>query len=33
MKNQIIQKFQSLGILKDRVAKQNIHFFNRLAMG
>jgi len=31
MKNQIIQKFQSLGILKDKAAKQRTHFFNHLA--
>jgi hypothetical protein len=26
MKNQIIQKFQSLKMLKERVARQKIHF-------
>jgi hypothetical protein len=31
MKNQIIQKFQSLEIFKDRVTKQRTHFFNDLA--
>jgi hypothetical protein len=30
MKNQIIQKIQSLEILKKRVAKQRIHFLNYL---
>ncbi len=30
MKNQIIQKFQSLEILKERVAKQRTHSFNHL---
>jgi hypothetical protein len=30
MKNQIIQKFQSLEILKERVARQRIHFLNHL---
>jgi hypothetical protein len=28
MKNQIIQKFQNLEILKERVAKQRTHFLN-----
>jgi hypothetical protein len=31
MKIQIIKKIQSLEILKKRVAKQRIHFFNHLA--
>jgi hypothetical protein len=31
MKNQIIQKLQSLEILKERVGKQRTHFFNHLA--
>jgi hypothetical protein len=30
MKNQIIQKFQSLDILKERVARQRIPFKNHL---
>ncbi len=30
MKNQIIQKFQSLEILKEKVARQRIHFLNYL---
>jgi len=30
MKNQIIQKFQSLEILKENDAKQNIHLKNHL---
>jgi hypothetical protein len=30
MKNQIIQKFQSLEILKEKATKQRIHFFNYL---
>jgi hypothetical protein len=30
MKNQIIQKFQSLEILKERVARQRTHFLNHL---
>jgi hypothetical protein len=30
MKNQIIQKFQSLEILKERVARQKTHFKNHL---
>jgi hypothetical protein len=30
MKNQIIQKFQRLEILKEKVTKQRIHFFNHL---
>jgi hypothetical protein len=30
MKNQIIQKFQSLKILKERAARQRTHFFNHL---
>jgi hypothetical protein len=31
MKNQIIQKFQSFEILKERVARQRTHFFDHLA--
>ncbi len=31
MKNQIIQKFQSLEILKEMFVRQRIHFFNHLA--
>jgi hypothetical protein len=31
MKNQIIQKLQSLEILKERVGRQRTHFFNHLA--
>jgi hypothetical protein len=30
MKNQIIQKFQNLEILKERVVRQMINFFNHL---
>jgi hypothetical protein len=30
MKNQIIQNFQSLEILKERVARQRTHFKNHL---
>jgi hypothetical protein len=30
MKNQIIQNFQNLEILKDRVVRQRIHFLNHL---
>jgi hypothetical protein len=30
MKNQIIQKFQSLEILKEKVTRQRTHFFNHL---
>jgi hypothetical protein len=30
MKKQIIQKFQSLEILKEKATKQRIHFFNHL---
>jgi hypothetical protein len=30
MKNQIIQKFQSLEILKERARGQGIHFLNHL---
>jgi hypothetical protein len=30
MKNQIVQKFQSLEILKKRVARQKTHFNNHL---
>ncbi len=30
MKNQIIQKFQSFEILKERATRQRIHFFNHL---
>jgi hypothetical protein len=30
MKNQIIQKFQSFEILKEKNAKQKTHFFNHL---
>jgi hypothetical protein len=30
LKNQIIQKFQSLKILKEKIAKQRIHFKNHL---
>jgi hypothetical protein len=30
MKNQIIQKFQSLEILKERATRQRVHFFNYL---
>jgi hypothetical protein len=30
MKNQIIQKFQNIEILKERVARQNTHFLNHL---
>jgi hypothetical protein len=30
MKNQIIQKFQSLEILKERATKQRTHFLNHL---
>jgi hypothetical protein len=30
MKNQIIQKFQSLESLKERVVSQRTHFFNHL---
>ncbi len=30
MKNQIIQKFRSLEILKERVARQRTHFKNHL---
>jgi hypothetical protein len=30
MKNQIIQKFQSLEILKERAARQKTHFKNHL---
>jgi len=31
MKNQIIQKFQSLEILKEMFARQRIYFLNHLA--
>jgi hypothetical protein len=30
MKNQIIQKFQSIEILKERATRQRIHFLNHL---
>jgi hypothetical protein len=30
IKNQIIQKFQNLGILKQRATRQRIHFKNHL---
>jgi len=30
MKNQIIQKFQNLEILKERAARQRVHFLNHL---
>jgi len=30
MNNQIIQKFQSFKILKEKAARQNFHFFNHL---
>ncbi len=30
MKNQIIQNFQSFEILKERAARQRIHFLNHL---
>jgi len=30
MKNQIIQKFQSFEILKERIARQRVHFLNHL---
>jgi len=30
MKHQIVQKFKSLEILKERVAKKRIHFLNHL---
>jgi len=30
MKNQVIQKCQSHDILKERVIRQKIHFFNHL---
>jgi len=30
MKNQIIQKFQSFEILKERAIRKRIHFFNHL---
>jgi hypothetical protein len=30
MKNQIIQKFESLEILNERAVRQRIHFFNHL---
>jgi hypothetical protein len=30
MKNQIIQKFQSFEILKERATRQKIHFFYHL---
>jgi hypothetical protein len=30
MKNQIIQKFQNLGILKERATRQKTHFKNHL---
>ncbi len=30
MKNQIIQKFQNLKILKEKVARQRTHFLNHL---
>jgi hypothetical protein len=31
IKNQIIQKFQSFEILKERATRQRTHFFNHLA--
>jgi hypothetical protein len=30
MKNQIIQKFQSLEILKEKARRQRVHFLNHL---
>jgi hypothetical protein len=30
MKNQIIQNFQSLKILKEKITRQRIHFLNNL---
>jgi hypothetical protein len=30
MKNQVIQKFQSLEVLEEKVTRQRIHFINHL---